>query len=739
MANKKYWQSFSEFNESEQHKKLTADEFREELPSVNPGAAMDLESSSPSRRDFLKYLGFSTAAAAIAASCETPVRKAIPFVNKPQDIVPGVSDYYATTYQSEGESTPILAKVRDGRPIKIEGNSLSTYSRSGTSAKVQASVLDLYDTSRQRFPTASGNAVSWDQLDKQIGTALAGSGSIVLLTGSVTSPTTKLIIKEFTAKYPSAKQVQYDAISYAGILLANEAAYGKRAIPTYKFENAKVIVSLGADFLGTWLDAAVYQRSYASRRKLSKNFSELSKHYHFESMMSMTGASADERFTHKPSETAAVAVALLAAVNGTGVTGIANPRLASALEKAAKDLKNANGSALVVSGSNNSNVQTVVNAINEAIGANGKTIDWSSTLQTKQGVDGDFASLIADMEAGRVNTIIINDVNPAYNYFDSKKFTDALKKVSNTIAVSYKQDETAELCKFIAPVHHFLESWGDAEPHTGYISLMQPTISPLFSTRQFQESLLKWSGATTSYETYFRNYWTTTSGGADGYDKALQEGVIEPANAGIGVATYNGGTVAAATSALSAAPKSGALELVLYENVALGDGRQANNPWLQELPDPITKAVWDNYLIVSPKFGREVLGVDLSRQRDADEYEVHPEKPVLSVKVGGKEILLPAVIIPGMNDDTVAIALGYGRRSASNNDEDTAKKIGRAVVGVGANAYVFTSYNGTTVDRFALSVTVSKTDGVYQVARNQTHNSYEGRQNVVQELTFDIQ
>ncbi len=735
MANKKYWQSFSEFNESEQHSKLSANEFREDLPQVNADEERDLESSGSTRRDFLKYLGFSTAAAALAASCETPVRKAIPYVNKPENLLPGTADYYATTFVSEGESVPVVAKVRDGRPIKIEGNTIAPQTKGGTSARVQASVLDLYDTSRQKFPMANGSSVSWQQLDTQVAQALGSAGQIVLLTGTVTSPTSKQIINEFIAKYPGTKHVQYDAISYSGILLANESSYGKRAIPSYRFDNAKVVVSLGADFLGTWLDPITFQRRYVTRRKLNIEQPELSKHYQFESMLSMTGANADMRYTHKPSEAAAVAVGLLNAINGGSATGISNPKLKAGLEKAAADLKAAGGAAIVVSGSNNPNVQTIVNAINEAIGANGKTIDWSTTLQTKQGLDSEFAALVSDMEAGRVGAIIINDVNPVYNYFDSKRFADALKKVKTSVAASYKLDETAELCKFIAPVHHYLESWGDAEPHSGNVSLLQPTISPLFTTRQFQETLLKWSGNTTNYENYFRNFWTSKTGGMEGYNKALQDGIIAGTEAAISGAAFNSGGVAAATTTLAAAPKAGNTELVLYENIAMGDGRQANNPWLQELPDPITKATWDNYVLVSTKFGKEVLGIDISDARQADEYEVHPAKPLISVKAGNKEVVLPALITPGMNDETIAIPLGYGRSSAS--EADTAKKIGRAAVGAGKNVFSFATYNGTTVDRTVPAATVSKVEGTYKIAQNQTHNSYEGRHNVIQEITYD--
>ncbi len=739
MANKKYWQNFSEFNESEQHRNLSADEFKEDLPVISPDAGRELESSGATRRDFLKYLGFSTAAAAIAASCETPVHKAIPFLHKPDDVVPGVADFYATTFVSEGESIPVVAKVRDGRPIKIEGNTFSFFTKGGTSAKAQASVLDLYDTSRQRFPMGSGSAISWEQLDKAVTEELQAAGPVVLLTGTVTAPSTLQIISEFLAKYPGSRHVQYDAISYSGMLLANEATYGKRALPSYRFENANVIVSLGADFLGTWLDPVSFQRGFTANRKINPDNPRMSKHYQFESMISMTGANADERFTHRPSEAGAVALALLSAVNGSGINGIASPKLKAGIEKAAADLRAANGAALVVSGSNDVNVQIVVNAINAALGANGKTIDWGVTLHTKQGIDNEFEALVGDMEGGRVGALIIHDVNPAYNYYNAQRFADALKKIKLSVALSYKLDETAELCKYSAPIHHYLESWGDAEPRSGYISMMQPTISPLFSTRQFQESLLKWSGSTAVFAVYFRNFWTSRLGGSgDNYNKALQDGVIEPgANAEPVPGTFSDAGLAAAAAVLAQAPKGGATELVLYENLAMGDGRQANNPWLQELPDPITKAVWDNYVMVSPKFGREVLGIDLSKQRDADKYEVHPDRAVLNVAVGNNEVALPALIVPGMNDDTIAIALGYGRKSASGKDEDTAIRIGRAVVGAGKNVYTLTSYNGSTVNRIAPEATVTVTRESYKIAQNQTHNSYEGRHNVVQELTFE--
>ena len=585
MERKRYWQSIKELNNSEAFKQAEKDEFKEDLPFEDLNDKGLLGASTP-RRDFLKYLGFSTAAAVVAASCEVPVRKAVPFVNKPQDVVPGVADYYATTYVSGGDAVSIVAKVRDGRPIKIEGNELSTVSHGSTTARVQASVLDLYDTSRLRFPMQGGKEVStFEALDKMVMQEL--SGPAVLLTGTLNSPTTKQVIAEFLAKYPGSRHVQYDAVSYSGMLLANEASYGRRAIPSYQFGNAKVIVSLGADFLGSWLNAVEYRKGYTVGRKVDQNKPEMSKHYQFESFLSMTGANADDRFTHKPSEAGAVALALLNAVNGQSVSGVSD-KVKKGIEKAAASLLNNKGAALVVSGSNNVNIQLIVNAINEAIGANGTTINWAAPLNTRQGIDSDMAALIADMDAGRVNALLVYDANPAYDHYDAGKFKAALKKVKTTVSFNERLDETAALCKYVVPSHNFLESWGDAEPKAGYISMIQPTIAPLFKTRQFQDSLLIWSGNTTTYEAYFRQYWSAKLGGEQLFQKALQDGVIEPAAPAASGASYNAAAVSGAVAAVSAMKKGGKMQMVLYENTAVGDGKQANNPWLQELPDPIT-------------------------------------------------------------------------------------------------------------------------------------------------------
>jgi MoCo/4Fe-4S cofactor protein with predicted Tat translocation signal len=719
MSNK-YWQSFGEVNDPENQKKLYQDEFQEELPFEGFDDKGLIDAKAP-RRDFLKYLGFSTAAATLAASCKIPVRKAVPYANKPENLVPGVPKYYATTYVQDGDVVPVVAKVRDGRPIKIDGNDLS-FTGGGTSARAQASVLDLYDMYRNRFPQQKGKdgkfaeLSSYEKADQAIGDAIkAAGGTTVLLTSTIVSPSTKEII----AKYPNLKHVQYDAVSYSGMLLANEASGFGKKLPSYDFGAAKVIVSLGADFLGTWLSPVEFGKGYSKGRKIDEKNPSMSKHYQFEGHLSLTGSNADERYTHRPSETAAVALDLLNEINGTEGNTIADAKLEAGIKKAAADLKAHNGEALVVCGSNDKNVQVIVNAINNAIGAYGKTIDWGKPVNYRQGIDSEMAQLVADMEAGTVGALLIQGANPVYTYFDADKFKAALTKVKVSVSFNEKMDETTLLCGYSLPNHHYLESWGDAEAKTGSVSFQQPTIYPLFKTRPFQTALLKWAGDASDYETYFKTYWTTKLGSEAAYLKALQDGVVEtPVAAGAG--SYSGGAVAEATSAISSYKKGSGTELILYQKTSIGTGSQAGNPWLQELPDPVSKATWDNYALISMAKAKE-LNIVLD-----NDYEYYPQKPLISVKIGSKTIELPVLVIPGMNADTIAIAVGYGRNA----------ELGVTAGDVGKNVYQLATFNGTTVDYVVSGVTTTNLNKKYKIAQTQKHNSYEDRKEVVRETTL---
>lgn len=754
MSNKKYWQSFGEFNHSKSFSESAQHEFNEELLPIEELQKENLLESKTPRRDFLKYLGFSTAAAAIA-SCKTPVRHTVPFLNRPETIIPGIANYYASTFVNSGTAISVVVKQREGRPIKVEGNELSPITKGGTSAQVQASVLDLYDPTRLRHPLQKSNndfkeVTGFEAIDKLIAGSVASLGGkpIVLLTSTINSITTLDIIAKFLSKYPGSRHVQYDAISYSGMLLANEACYGKKAIPAYLFNKAKTIVSLGADFLGTWLSPVEFTAQYAENRRIKKENPTLSKHIQFESNLSLTGSNADDRYMHKPSETGNVALALLAKLGGAVTApALTDAKLQKGIEAAAAALNASKGEALVVCGSNDANIQIIVNAINEAIGANGTTINWAVTNNVAKGTDAEFVMLANDIDKGTVGGLLVYGVNPVYSYIDGKKLGDAIAKLPLSVSYNSTMDETAEVCKYIIPAHHWLESWGDAEPQTGNFSLIQPVINPLFKTRQFEDSLIALtgsvtasaandstgaavapvSGAQSNYADYFKAYWLGKTGGNSNWEKALQDGIISPATVSVSGAAFNGAKLAEA-SAKIATVKSGKYEVVLYQKVSIGNGSQANNPWLQELPDPISKVTWDNYALMCPSLAKELTGLDvLNSQRDADKYEVTPEKPVVKVTVNGKSMELPVMIIPGIEKSTVAIALGYGRQSRAEGDAVNYDRIGRAAYKSGKNAFVFTSFDGQGIHYNAVATIEKSSADAYPLAQTQVHGFTENR------------
>lgn len=726
MSQKQYWKGLEELKDTAANKEVVENEFREELPFDLSGNLLD---ANTPRRDFLKFLGFSTAAATLAASCEMPVRKVIPYAIKPEEIIPGVANYYASTFADGGDYCAVVVKTRDGRPIKIEGNAKSSITQGGSSARVQASVLNLYDTARLRQPYADGKEATFEAIDRMVKNGLASaSGQAFLLTSTIISPTTKDVIAKFLAKYPNAKHVVYDPISYSGMLLANEASYGKRALPSYHFDKAQTIVSLDADFLGTWLSPVEYAKQYSKGRKISAKNPVLSKHYHVEPTHTITGAKADMRATCRPSQMGRVAAALYqAVVNGTKAN-LGSDKLNETINQAAADLKKGNG--LVVCGANDMDVQLIVNAINANIGANGTTINWAVTSNYKQGIDSDMVALTQAMNAGSVGALLIHGVNPVYDYFDGAKFAEGLKKVGVSVSFADRMDETAQQCKYVVPDHHYLESWGDAEPKTGYYSLQQPGIAPLFKTRAFQDSLLNWADAGTTYGDYWVSYWTGKLGGQANLDKALQDGVIEPAgDMAISGISFSGNADGALSVALSAKAPEGK-ELVVYQKISIGyGGAWSNNPWLQEMPDPITKATWDNYLCVSPKTAK-----DWDEELTSITEVVGAKRVVKVTAANGQVVEMPIVVVPGMHNDVVAMAVGYGRdakvgMAARSGTDKFGKGIG------GKNAYPFISFNGKTFS-YSTPVTIEKTDKTYEVAITQTHHSYEGRA-IIHEYTLD--
>lgn len=707
----KYWRSIEELKDPAEFRKA---ELRME---VEASRAFYKKDAGSSRRDFLKFMGFSVATAAVVSSCKKPVNKAIPFLIKPEEVTPGMANYYATTYFEENEYCSVLVKVRDGRPIKIEGNNLSSVSQQGTSARVQAAVLNLYDDARLKSPLKRGTPTTWDEAEDYIGKKLDQLNSenkkVVLLTSTIISPSTKKVISSFIARFPNVEWIQYDAVSASGILEANKMSFGKAFIPDYRFEKAGVIVSFGADFLGTWLSPVEYTKGYSAGRRLLQKDDSMSRHYQFESGMSLTGSNADVRIPVKPSEMENLVAGLYnQLLKAKGLAGVGETTASVDLSGLVADLIENEGKSLVVSGSNDKNVQLMVNAINHLLGNYGNTIITANTLNTKQGMDADFEKFIAEIKTKTVAGVLCWGVNPVYNHPAGKEIKQAFEGLELSVAFADRPDETSAACHWVCNEPHFLEAWNDAEPKTGIYSLAQPAISKLFGGKQVQELLLKWSGATSSnYYEFIKRNWeenlsalqTEIANPQQFWNETLQKGVFEQVKNTTELPWSDAG-LSQAIAALKPVAKSD-WEIVLYESVALGSGLHANNPWLHELPDPIAKISWDNFAAVPVKWAEE-----------------NGLKNESVITVNGME--LPVFVQPGQAAGTISVALGYGR--------EVAGKVGNEL---GKNMFPFaTIENGARKYNIA-AAKVEPTTKTYDLAISQTHHSMEGRP-IVREAKF---
>jgi MoCo/4Fe-4S cofactor protein with predicted Tat translocation signal len=777
---KKYWKGLPELNNSEDFLQNKNNEFAEQLPMEEFLTGDDANSKGTSRRDFLKVMGFSTAAVALAA-CETPVNKSIPYVVKPEEVTPGVANFYASTFYDGHDYASVLVKTREGRPIKIEGNDLSKVSHGATSARVQSSVLSLYDGARLNGPLAKGNATTWKNVDDAVAKSLT-SGTNVILSSTIISPSTKAVIAEFTAKYPNTKHVTYDAISYAALIKANKNVFGKSVVSSYDFSKAKTIVGVACDFLGTWLNPIEFANQYSKTRKVNRENLEMSKHYHFEANLSLTGANADERYMVKASEFGKVLASLFNEVAGaTGNSKVSDAKVsnvdaAKAIAKVAKELVENKGKSIVVCGFNDEGCQTLVNGINKMLDNYGKTVDVEMHYNLKQSDDKAFLDLVADLNAGKVGTLMTYNCNPVYTAPASLKFEAAYKKAAVKVSFSQTLDETALLADYVCPDNNFLESWGDANPKRGHYSLQQPTINQIFAapryegTRQVQDTLLKWSGVKSDYLTYLQGYWNNHIFPQQGkyldfasfWAHTLHDGVLKvsvlkdaviapmakdssgkPLMAGVAaiineVVSDTTAHVAApvahhaapahnavaaevvsslptpdynkAAASATSAKGGGQFELVVYEKVGLGNGTQSNNPWLMELPDPISKVTWDNYITMNPA---DVASLGLNEMKRQDIIG-----SIVDLTVNGVTIKVPVYPQPGQTAGTIGLAVGYGR---------TAETM-KVAFGIGVNAYPFVTVANDTLQNVSLSATVAKTSDEHKFAATQIHHTIMGRE-----------
>jgi len=709
---KKYWKSLNNIDHKKEnepevdlHKKHFLDEY---LSDENV-------STKTNRRDFLKFCGFGITTAALAASCENPVNKAITYLKQPEVSLPGKATYYASTFFDGKNYCPIVVKTRDGRPIKIEGNELSSVSSGGTNAQVQASVLTLYDGARHQGPMSNNIKTTWEDVDSEVKNILASinekNGSIVLLTQPVISPSTKLIINQFLNKYPNAKHIETSLINYNGILEANEKCFGTRFIPSYNFNKAEVIVSFEADFLGTWINPIAFAHQYSQTRKLDER-KTMSRHIQFESGMSLTGSNADERFTIHPDDEAILLLNLynlLAEKTGLKKVNVAASKID--MQEIANELWNAKGKSLLVSGNNATDIQIIVNQINEILGNYDTVIDTSNPISFTTTEQKAYIKFLEELEENKIDAVFIQDVNIIHQNPGSEKLWKALQNAKLSVSFSQSPNETDKYVQYICPSHHYLESWNDFEYQKGILGLGQPTIKNIYNTRQFQETLLKWTGIELSYHDFIKKNWeenyfnkqSTHLIFNDFWNNSLQKGEF----------TYEIKTEKKVFSSQEmnkiAASENSSNDLVIkfYNSTAIDEGFQSNNPWLQELPDAITKVTWDNFAAISPKMAQE------NNLEDGDIIELP------------NHVKIPVLIQPGQAYNAISIAYGYGRTN-----------VGKVADGVGVNVFDLISDKNLLFDSYIKIDSFSKTGDKIEFARTQTHNSMEGRA-IVREATLE--
>ncbi|HWK98914.1 MAG TPA: TAT-variant-translocated molybdopterin oxidoreductase, partial [Parapedobacter sp.] len=714
-SNKQYWKGLEELQQTPAFVTKSKGEFAETIPVEDVLNEAGLSTKTP-RRDFLKALGFGVGAVTLAACNRTPVHKAVPYLIKPEEVTPGIPNFYASSYKGQS----VLVRTREGRPILLEANPAAVGLNCGTDAATQASVLDLYDQSKLKGPKFNGADISWDELDTHVVTALgaaqAAGKQIRIVSATINSPSTIAAIARFTEKYPTTKLVEVDAVSYSGIIKANEGSFGKQAVPHYRFDNADVIVSVGADFLGTWLNGEEHTQQYiANRDYKSLKRGKMSRHIQFEGGMSLTGTNADVRVAIKPSEEGPLLIALYNAVTGSSLPGAlsTNPKAQTALKLVAQELLQASGRALVVSGSNDVSVQTLTNALNVALQSYGTTIDLDNPSHQYKGNDEAFEAFLAEAGRGDVDVAFFLNSNPVYEYVKTDTLAEALGKIKFKLSFADREDETAVELEAIAPNHNFLESWGDAYPRGGYYTIVQPTINPVYNTRQAEQSLLLWAGDKTDYYTFVKDNWEQQilAGSSKTWKDVLQTGFEFKGDQPASTYSFDVSGLGAIAQAIVTQSKAQAknVEVQLYQSVALKDGKQANNAYLQEMPDPVSKVTWDNYAALNPKFA-ETLGLG--------------ENSLVTVEgENGYKVVLPVLMQPGQAMGTVSIAVGYGRTKA-----------GKAGNNVGKNAYPFAKLQNGTM-QYNTTAKLTKASGSYELAQTQTHHTIEGR-NIIRETSF---
>jgi len=623
-------------------------------------------STGINRRAFLQASGYALFVAALEGCGRAPQRAALAPVEQPEGVVPGKSNYYASTCGGCSAACGALVRNRDGRPIKLEGNPDHPVSRGGLCAVGQAEVLSLYDSQRLKRPRSGSEASDWTPVDKAIGAALQKicdeGGAVRFLTGTVVSPSRRAAIDRFLAGFDDAEHVAYDPLSSSAILDAHEKTHGVRCLPRYRFNRAKVIVGFDADFLGTWISPVGFTADYQKGRVPEGEPPKMSRHTQFESRMSLTGSNADERVRLLPGQIGLVLSHLAARISERDGIPV-NAALAESpvddatLDRLAGRLAHARGASLVVCGNQDVDAQVLCNYVNDLLGNYGNTLDLAEPSLQRQGNDARLAGLLAEIRDGKVAALFVAGANPVYDLPGGENLAQSIKNIPLVVSFSEQDDETAAAAKYVCPEGHWLEQWSDAEPVAGTVSVSQPVIRPLGDTRPLPASLAAWQGRPQTDREIVRDYWENEVHPRSGGETSFQAFWDQTVHDGYAVLSSETPKIAEPEAAAmpfvkdTAGTAGDGLTLVVYPKVGLLDGRPAQNPWLQELPDPITKTTWDNYACIGAATAAE-RGI---RTGDVVRLEAAGGDGPLSLE-------LPALVQPGQHEGCIAVALGYGRK-----------------------------------------------------------------------------
>jgi molybdopterin-containing oxidoreductase family iron-sulfur binding subunit len=632
---------------------------RRELEQV---AAPGESGTGHSRRDFLKRAGFAFAGTVLGGCSRAPVQYAIPYLRPPDDIIPGRSYYYASTCGGCSAGCGLLVKNRDGRPIKLEGNREHPLSQGGLCAAGQASLLGLYDQHRLQHPLQAGQPAEWASVDQaitlQLGAIRKQKGTVRFLTGPGVGLTTRALLRRFLDSFANGRHVIHDPRSCSAILEAHGHTHGIGLLPHYRLEMAEVIVSFDADFLGTWISPVEFTSAYQTGRRLEGPVPRLSYHVQFESLVSLTGTKADRRVCIAPGEIGAAMNYLAARLaKQAGVTfeiGSVEelPVSAKFLDHLADYLWRNRQRSLILCGSQDLDLQLLCNFLNHVLGNYGTTVDDLQPSYQREGTDRELEILLHELREGRVGALLIYQSNPVHDLPSGEAIAADLKRVPLVISLGPRLDETSRMAGFVCPDHHYLESWSDAEPVNGLVSLVQPAIAPLGKTRSLLETLSAWMGKPRTAYDLLREHWekevfqrhlqkTTFQ---DFWDHTLHDGFAQVKPRQVRIGAFRPGSVRAVPSARTA--PDGTYSVILFTKVGMPDASHGYNPWLQELPDPISKVAWDNYVCLSPAAAASM------RVSDGDVVRLENDQ------AGSLE--LPVFVQPGLHDRVAAVALGYG-------------------------------------------------------------------------------